>query len=144
MKVYGGVDVCIHGFLISALVGGECSASFPTHFTWGGGGEGPQYTLDRRLGGPQSQSGLHGENSLPYQGSNSNFIGRPAHNQSLYQCTIPVPSELLSFINPLMLLHRSLTFLCFETLILAFIHSNAPSKSYSFYIENQGDNGFTV
>jgi hypothetical protein len=33
MKVYGGVDVQIHIFLTSALVGGEWSASRPGHFT---------------------------------------------------------------------------------------------------------------
>jgi hypothetical protein len=33
MKMYGGVDVYIHVFLTSALVGGECSASHPRCFT---------------------------------------------------------------------------------------------------------------
>jgi hypothetical protein len=32
MKSYGGVDVYIHVFLTSALVGGEWSASHPGHF----------------------------------------------------------------------------------------------------------------
>jgi hypothetical protein len=31
MKTYGGVDVYIHIFLTSSLVGGEWSASRPTH-----------------------------------------------------------------------------------------------------------------
>jgi hypothetical protein len=35
MKAYGGVDVQIHIFLTSALVGGEWSASRPCHFTPG-------------------------------------------------------------------------------------------------------------
>jgi hypothetical protein len=35
MKVYGGVDVLIHIFLTSALVGGEWSASRPGRFTPG-------------------------------------------------------------------------------------------------------------
>jgi hypothetical protein len=35
MKAYGGVDVYIHIFLTSALVGGEWSASRPGHFTPG-------------------------------------------------------------------------------------------------------------
>jgi hypothetical protein len=34
-KVYGGVDVYIHIFLTSALVGGEWSASRPGRFTPG-------------------------------------------------------------------------------------------------------------
>jgi hypothetical protein len=36
MKTYGGVDVYIHVFLTSALVGGEWSASRPDRFTLGG------------------------------------------------------------------------------------------------------------
>jgi hypothetical protein len=35
MKVYGGVDVETHVFLMSALVGGEWSASRPGRFTPG-------------------------------------------------------------------------------------------------------------
>jgi hypothetical protein len=35
MKAYGGVDVEIHIFLTSALVGGEWSASRPGRFTPG-------------------------------------------------------------------------------------------------------------
>jgi hypothetical protein len=33
MKAYVGVDVWIHVFLISALVGGEWPASYPCRFT---------------------------------------------------------------------------------------------------------------
>jgi hypothetical protein len=55
MKAYGGVDVYIHIFLTSALVGGEWSASGPGHFTpgerasgthWIGGWVGPRATLN--------------------------------------------------------------------------------------------------
>jgi hypothetical protein len=35
MKAYGGVDVQIHVFLISAVVGGEWSVSRPGRFTRG-------------------------------------------------------------------------------------------------------------
>jgi hypothetical protein len=35
MKAYGGMDIWIHVFLISALVGGEWSASRPDRFTPG-------------------------------------------------------------------------------------------------------------
>jgi hypothetical protein len=35
MKAYGGVDVQIHVFLTSELVGGELSASHPGRFTPG-------------------------------------------------------------------------------------------------------------
>jgi hypothetical protein len=72
MKTYGEVDVYIHIDLISALVGGEWSASFPGRFT--PGGKCPRYLLDRRLGGPQSRSGRGGEETifLRYRDSNSN------------------------------------------------------------------------
>jgi hypothetical protein len=54
MKEYGGVDVQIHIFLISTLVGGESSASRPGSFTprkspgihWIGGWVGPRAGLD--------------------------------------------------------------------------------------------------
>jgi hypothetical protein len=55
MKAYGEVDVWIHIFLISALVGGEWSASRPGRFTpgerapgthWIGGWVGPRAGLD--------------------------------------------------------------------------------------------------
>jgi hypothetical protein len=64
MKAYGGVDVEIHDFLTSALVGGERSAWRPDRFT-------PRYPLDRKLGGPQNWSERRGENSRPYWDSNS-------------------------------------------------------------------------
>jgi hypothetical protein len=53
MKAYGGVDVQIYVFLTSALVEGEQSASCPAALA---PGKEPRYTLDRRLGGPESRS----------------------------------------------------------------------------------------
>jgi hypothetical protein len=54
--------------LTSALGGGEWSASCPCCFTCGE--RAPQYSLDRRLGGPQSQSGHYKveKNLLPLLG----------------------------------------------------------------------------
>jgi hypothetical protein len=50
MKAYGGVDMYIHIFLTSALVGGEWSASRLGRFTpgthWIGGFVGPRASLD--------------------------------------------------------------------------------------------------
>jgi hypothetical protein len=55
MKTYGGVEVYIHAFLSSAIDGGELSASRPGRFTPEEIPP-PPYSLDRRLGGPQSHS----------------------------------------------------------------------------------------
>jgi len=52
-----------HAFLASALERSEWSASQPGHFTlWE---MSPQYPLNRRLGGPMSQSG-HGGEEKPF------------------------------------------------------------------------------
>jgi hypothetical protein len=62
MKTHGGVDVQIRVFLTLALVGGEWSASGPRLlYLWE---KSTQYPLDRRLGGPQSQSGRRGEEKI--------------------------------------------------------------------------------
>jgi hypothetical protein len=60
--VTGVVDVQIHVFLTSALVEGEWSASRPGRFATGE--RAPRYTLGSKLGGPQSQSGRHGEEKI--------------------------------------------------------------------------------
>jgi hypothetical protein len=52
---YGGINILIHVFLTSALVGGEWWTSCPGVFT--PGGKGPRYPLDRSLDEPQSRSG---------------------------------------------------------------------------------------
>jgi hypothetical protein len=53
MKTYGGIDVYIHIFLTSALVGGEWSALLR--------GKSSQCPLDRGLSGPQNRSGRRRE-----------------------------------------------------------------------------------
>jgi hypothetical protein len=58
MKIYGGIDVQIHVFLASALVG-ERSASGPCWFIPGEAV--PWYSLELRLSGPQSRSVRYGE-----------------------------------------------------------------------------------
>jgi hypothetical protein len=58
MKTYGVVDVWINVFLTSALVGGVVSF---TPLPLIPRGKSPRYSLERRLGGPQSRSGLRGE-----------------------------------------------------------------------------------
>jgi hypothetical protein len=50
----------------------------------------PQYPLDRRLGGPQSWSGRHGEvKILAPTGTQTPTSGHPACSQSLYQPHYP-------------------------------------------------------
>jgi hypothetical protein len=84
MKVHGGVDVYIHIFLTSALVGVEWSASRPCRFTpgesapgthWMGGWKGPRIGLNdvkkRKL--------------LTLLGLKLQPLGRPARSQSLYR-----------------------------------------------------------
>jgi hypothetical protein len=56
MKTYGVVDVEIHVFLTSAVVRSEWSASWPYRFNHGGTPP-PPVSMDRKLRGPQSQSG---------------------------------------------------------------------------------------
>jgi hypothetical protein len=58
MKMYRKVDVYIHIFLTSALVGGEWSSSRPAALP---PGRSPRYPFYRRFGGPQSRSGRYGE-----------------------------------------------------------------------------------
>jgi hypothetical protein len=56
-------------------------------YSWG---HSPQYSLHRRLGGPQSRSGCHGEekNLLPLPGIEPQFLCRPAHS------VVTIPTEL--------------------------------------------------
>jgi hypothetical protein len=57
----------LHAFLNSALDEGEWSASRPSRFT--PKETAPQYSLERRLGGPQSQSGRGGGKKNPSSAS---------------------------------------------------------------------------
>jgi hypothetical protein len=84
MKTYFvGVVVQIHVFLISALVGGESSASCPGRFT--PGKDLPRYPFDRGLGGPQRWSGSHKEKILYSLGTRTRSLGRGSHSQPLYR-----------------------------------------------------------
>jgi hypothetical protein len=61
MKAYGGVDVYIHIFLTSALVGDSGQLHAPAALPLG---KSPLYLLDWRLGWPQSRSGRDGEEKI--------------------------------------------------------------------------------
>jgi hypothetical protein len=54
MYTDGGVDVYTHVFLISVLIGGECSASRSGRFT--NEEKSPRYLSDKKLVGLQSRS----------------------------------------------------------------------------------------
>jgi hypothetical protein len=87
MKVYGGVDVYIHIFLTSALVGSEWSASHPGRFTtgihWIGGWVGSRAGLDD----------LEKKKFLSPPGFELRPLGRPARSQSLYRLSYPGSSS---------------------------------------------------
>jgi hypothetical protein len=70
MKAYGGMDVQIHIFLTSTLVGGEWSASRPARFT--PGEKAPGTNLIRGwVASEPVWATWRRENSWPYRDSNS-------------------------------------------------------------------------
>jgi hypothetical protein len=73
----GGVDVLIHVFLTSTLVGGEWSASRPGCFS---PGERAWYSLHTILGGAQNWRKF-----LTIPGLEIRPLCRPAHSKSLYR-----------------------------------------------------------
>jgi hypothetical protein len=81
MKTYGGLEVHIHVFLTSALVGGEWSASFLCRFSPGESAPGT-----RGIGGwVVSRAGLDVmEKILDHTGTRTPNPGRPLLCQSLY------------------------------------------------------------
>jgi hypothetical protein len=88
MKAYWGVEVWIHIFLTSALVGGEWSASRRGRFTpkerapgthWRGGWVGPRAGLDD----------VENRKFLTLSGLEFRSLGRPARSQSLYRLRYP-------------------------------------------------------
>jgi hypothetical protein len=88
MKAYGGVDVQIHIFLTSALVGDEWSASRPCRFTpeeracgtlWRAGWVGPRTGLDD----------VEMRKFLTLTGLELRSLGLLTRSQSLYQLRYP-------------------------------------------------------
>jgi hypothetical protein len=84
MKKYGRVDVWIHVFLTSALVGGEWSASRPGPLyhrekSWIGGWVGPGAGLDD----------VERRKFLTLPGLEQRPLCRPARSQSLYRLSYP-------------------------------------------------------
>jgi hypothetical protein len=86
MKAYGGVDVWIHIFLTSALVGGEWSASRPGRFTFIGSWLGPRTSLDDVKKGK----------FLNLPGLELGPLGSPSRSQSLYRLSYPCSDHSVS------------------------------------------------
>jgi hypothetical protein len=86
MKMYGAVEVYLHVFLASEVDGGEWSASRTGRFTTGE--RAPRYSLDRRLGGPQSRTEHDGEKKIPAPAGNRTPGVQPVA-QSLYWLSYP-------------------------------------------------------
>jgi hypothetical protein len=85
MKTYGGVDVEIHIFLTSELVG-EWSGSRLGHFTPGERAPGTHWIggwVDSRVGLDDA------EKILDPTGTRPPTLGRPARSQSLYRLSYP-------------------------------------------------------
>jgi hypothetical protein len=97
MKAYGGVDVWIHIFMTSALVGGEWSASHPGRFTpdkhWIGGWVGPRTGLDD----------VERRKISPVTGLELRSLGLPARGQSIYRLHYLGPSALLGIFTKIIL-----------------------------------------
>jgi hypothetical protein len=91
MKTYGGVDVWIHIFLTSALVGGKWSDSRPCRFAPGERAPGTHWI--RGWVGPKAHLEDIGKRKfLIIPGLELRPLGRPArpaHNQSLYRLRYP-------------------------------------------------------
>jgi len=79
MKTNGGMEVQLHGFLISVLGGVEWSDLRSDHFILG-----EKYPLYRRLSGVQSPSGRGGEEKNPC----------PNRDSKLYSSTLSVVTKL--------------------------------------------------
>jgi hypothetical protein len=91
MKMYRGVEVHTHVFLISTLVGGEWSASRPTHFT--PGKRAPNLHSIWVWIGPRVGLGdMEKWKFLLPPGLELRPLGRPARSQSLYRLRYPDPS----------------------------------------------------
>jgi len=77
----GGVQVLLHLFLTWALGGGEWPASGPGRFT---AGNEHSDAMNKRMGGPQTWSGVFGEekNVLPLPGFESLIFQSVAQSRS--------------------------------------------------------------
>jgi hypothetical protein len=88
MKAYGDLDVCIHIFLTSALVGGERSVSRPCRFT--PGERTPEtYRIGVWVSPRAGLDDLEKKKFLTLPGLEPWPLGRPALSQPLYWLRYP-------------------------------------------------------
>jgi hypothetical protein len=83
MKAYGGVDVQIHIFLTSALVGGEWSPSCPGCFSPGGRAPGTRW-IGGWVGPGAGLDDVEKRIFLTLPGLGLQPLGHPARSQSVY------------------------------------------------------------
>jgi hypothetical protein len=84
MKAYGGVDIYIHIFLTSALVGSEWSASRPGRFTFWERAPGTHW-IGRWMGPRNSLDDVEKRKFLTLPGLELRSFSSPARSQSLYR-----------------------------------------------------------
>jgi hypothetical protein len=62
-------------------------------------GKSPQYSLDKRQGGPQSRSGRGDEEKNSQHPAENRTPDRPVRNQSLYQLSYPGSQQIHKTFN---------------------------------------------
>jgi hypothetical protein len=88
MKTYGGVDVQIHIYMTSVLVGGEWSDSRPGRFTLGETAPGT-HCIGGRVDPRAGLDDMEEWKFLTLPGLKLRPHGRPARSQSLYRLRYP-------------------------------------------------------
>jgi hypothetical protein len=91
MKAYERVEVQIHVFFTSALIGGGWSASLSDRFI--SEERATRYPLGRRLGGPQNQSRRHGEEDIIEPTGTRSPLLQPVDSRHT-DCAIPAPFSM--------------------------------------------------
>jgi hypothetical protein len=92
MRAYGGVDVQIHVFLTSALVGGQWSAWRPGRFTPGEGAPGTHW--GGWVGPRAGLDDVEKRKLLTLPGLELRSLSRPARSQSLYLITSGIHANI--------------------------------------------------
>jgi hypothetical protein len=92
------LDVYIHVFLTSTLIGGQWSASCPGRFTTEENAPCAHW-IGAWIGLGTSLDGVERRKILPLPGLEIRPLGRPARSQLLYRLRYPVSSNYIIFIH---------------------------------------------